>query len=158
MNDLLALSQVPRWSIVPLARDQNVADHTFRVVVIAMELADRLEVEFPKDAILYALYHDADESRTGDIPTPAKLVMALGAPHKYCPWLPASWLLTDEILTIVALADVIEAHSFIERWGRGDHATRVKEELRKVIYEKCPVQWHDRVFRVMDEISFDMGR
>ena len=39
----LNLSYVPRWVIVPMMRQQSVADHSWRVGVIAGELAFRVQ-------------------------------------------------------------------------------------------------------------------
>ena len=44
LTDLLALSHVPRWSIVRHVSPQNVGDHTFRVMVIYTELMNRLNL------------------------------------------------------------------------------------------------------------------
>lgn len=45
----------------------NVADHTFRVVWIALSLAKREKVKNEEKIIKMALMHDIPESRTGDV-------------------------------------------------------------------------------------------
>ena len=81
LTDLLALSHVPRWNIVRHTNPQNVADHTFRTMVIYTELCRRLQFEIHVPDLLAILHHDAPESRTGDIPTPAKQRMEFTGPR-----------------------------------------------------------------------------
>jgi 5'-deoxynucleotidase YfbR-like HD superfamily hydrolase len=54
---------------------QDVAQHTWRVMVILMHLWP----ETPPGALLTALYHDTSEALTGDLPAPVKRDPALRA-------------------------------------------------------------------------------
>ena len=131
LNDLLALSHVPRWAIVPHAPPQSVGDHVFRVMVIAVELAHRLRMPpLSQGALIAILLHDADESRTGDIPTPAKAKMATGEQVKYCPWMPeVEQFPQAHEREIVRLADLLEAATFIHMYGVGPHAMLAARQL-----------------------------
>lgn len=147
MNDLLALSYVPRWTIVPHSRPQSVGDHTFRVAVIAMELAVRTASKVTMLQLYGALVHDLEECRTGDIPSPAKPAGA--APP------------IDEWDRLVRLADLIEALTYIDRWGVGPHAQRVATGVLDKIFDlldHCPDGWRPIVQRVLYEIRTDAGR
>lgn len=68
--NLLRLGEVKRWHTIETAGAQTVADHSFRVAVIAMELAHRLGIIIDADFITYAIFHDAGEDRIGDPPSP----------------------------------------------------------------------------------------
>lgn len=78
--DMLALSTVGRWTIVDMSRKQSVAEHSYRVWVLAQDLYD---VMFPIDHNTFeqratndwALIHDVDEVYTGDIPTTVKTIL-----------------------------------------------------------------------------------
>jgi len=74
LKESLKLSYVPRWCIVPMIRQQTVADHSWRVAMIAVDLATRLglAVEQVNIIALIAIGHDLDEVTTGDIPSPLK--------------------------------------------------------------------------------------
>lgn len=163
LTDLLALSHVPRWSIVPRIREQYVSDHVFRVIVIATELSDRLKLTAPTSLnacalILSALYHDAEESRTGDIPTPAKGKIGDIRPADYCPWL-ADIDLNADMRRALELADLIEAYTWLERWGVGMHKFAVLDRINRKIEDACPNdEWRRVARRVRDEITFDTGR
>lgn len=71
------LKHIRRWGLMRNTVPENVAEHTFQVVMIAHALCviRRLlgEPEIPEqDVVLAALYHEAAEAITGDLPTPIK--------------------------------------------------------------------------------------
>ncbi len=74
---LYRLQHIERWSLMRNASPENVAEHSFHVAliahslgVIAREIYGR-EIQ-PEQLSAYALFHDATEVFTGDIPTPVK--------------------------------------------------------------------------------------
>lgn len=63
------LKRTPRsgWAFLPGAEGESVADHVFRMAVIAWTLA-RLEPTVNADRVIeLALFHDLPEARTGDL-------------------------------------------------------------------------------------------
>jgi len=75
------LKNIKRWSLMRNTRDENVQEHSHMVTVIAHALCiirnkilggniDEREV------LAYAVYHDANEVITGDLPTPIKYFSA----------------------------------------------------------------------------------
>ena len=63
------LKRTPRsgWHFLPGAEGESVADHSFRMTVIAWTLA-RLNPEVNPDRVIeMALFHDLPETRTGDL-------------------------------------------------------------------------------------------
>ncbi|RLE36487.1 MAG: phosphohydrolase [Acidobacteria bacterium] len=63
------LKRIPRsgWHFLPGAEGESVADHSFRMTVIAWTLA-RLDPRVdPNRVIEMALFHDLPETRTGDL-------------------------------------------------------------------------------------------
>jgi 5'-deoxynucleotidase YfbR-like HD superfamily hydrolase len=74
---LVKQTDVKRWGIVHTAREQSVAEHSYRVWVLSVALYDYL-VPVPhnsndREAVAYwALTHDADEIWTGDLPSTIK--------------------------------------------------------------------------------------
>jgi hypothetical protein len=161
LTDLLALSHVPRWAIVRHHGHQNVADHTFRVLVIYTELCRRLEIEIFVPGLLYALYHDAPESRTGDIPTPAKeRIEVIGSEEDFVPWMiDIGYPDPDPVHEkLVQLADLIEAHTFIERHGHGDHSKRVAAALYAKMRQMADAKMWAVATTIIDEITYEAGR
>ncbi|GAB3652384.1 HD domain-containing protein [Actinocorallia lasiicapitis] len=59
------------WSTVGVPLPESIADHTFRVSVIASVIAT-LEGADPQRASFLALWHDSQETRTTDLPHLAK--------------------------------------------------------------------------------------
>lgn len=71
------LKYIQRWGLKRNSVAENVKEHSFDVCVIA-HLLCLIRNEFfagsvdPGEVVLAALYHDAHESITGDLPTPIK--------------------------------------------------------------------------------------
>lgn len=59
------------WSTVGVPAPESIADHSFRVAVIASVIA-AMEGADPQRAAFLALWHDSQETRTTDIPHLAK--------------------------------------------------------------------------------------
>lgn len=135
LTDLLALSHAPRWSTVAHSRPQTVSDHTFRVMVILIELGERLKVPVSHAALTFAMMHDGAEALTGDIPGDFKERLPEGslasAEKSFAPWLARMPTLTETEARLIKLADRIETFTFIKIFGVGPHATRVTEWCRE---------------------------
>lgn len=132
IQDLMLAQDVKRWTIVRTIRDQSLAEHTFNVVMIARDIARRLDVDDTK-IIKYALDHDLDEILTGDIPTPAKDRLKIstsydGKSFKEC---------DSRESSIVAMADIIEAIAFITDNQVGRHAHKVGDYLMNRFQSRC---------------------
>ena len=133
LHDLLALSHIPRWVIVPHSIPQSVADHSFRATVILIELIRRLEMHLPTLALVWALVHDAPESWTGDIPGPFKHPDQELLDSAICPWwsdiksaVPPKWKVMFKV------ADLIETGTFIKKYGIGAHAGYAANHILQV--------------------------
>lgn len=75
---LRRLRFIDRWALMRKIFPENVQEHSFDVAVLAHALALirreilNLEGPDPEHCATMALYHDASESLTGDLPTPVK--------------------------------------------------------------------------------------
>ena len=154
MAQKLRLMQVPRWTIVPLLRNQSVAEHSWAVAILAMELAYRCGIN-PEDVAKHAVEHDITEVVTGDIPTPLKkAIVSAGAGHVvHHEPIPEG----DGIATIVKIADTMEAIIYISRWGNSLQAKNIQNEmyerLNAELYESPTVKKHvfDIIAEALDE-------
>lgn len=68
---------INRWALMQNTSNENIAEHSHSVAVIAHSLALIGNKKFnksynPEKAALLALYHDTTEVITGDMPTPVK--------------------------------------------------------------------------------------
>ena len=71
------LKLIQRWSLMRNTQPENDAEHSLQVAMIAHALAvmgrDRYGRDVnPEHAVTLAVYHDASEILTGDMPTPVK--------------------------------------------------------------------------------------
>lgn len=177
LYDFLRAGHVKRWHIINTGYAQSLAEHTFLVVLIAIELYHVIVGGEGEDGgrellrvIMAAIFHDMPETRTGDIPTPSK--------HYICDQIKA-WEegpdvferierdLMPEVPYIgggvavalthfVEMADVIEASTWIEQNGVGAHAKLVSDRMRirmerKIaeLTEATGVDWYGPVNRVL---------
>jgi 5'-deoxynucleotidase len=75
---LYRLRFIQRWILMRSAVPENVAEHSFQVALlthalctIARDVFGNTDVD-AGDAVILALFHDAEEVMTGDIPSPVK--------------------------------------------------------------------------------------
>lgn len=74
---LSRMKLINRWGLMRNTRSENLCEHSFETAVIAHALAGLRNTRFggnvsPERAALLALFHDAAEVLTGDLPTPVK--------------------------------------------------------------------------------------
>jgi 5'-deoxynucleotidase len=74
---LYRLRLIQRWVLMRSAVPENVAEHSFQVALLTHALCTIGSEVFDKDvdtgqAVVLALFHDAEEVMTGDIPSPVK--------------------------------------------------------------------------------------
>lgn len=171
----LRTGHVKRWQIVRVAREQTIAEHMYRVRMIAMEICDRIQVSiFTRQYVNdWSLIHDLPEVITGDIATPTKRAMREAVPDSD-PVKRIELSLDEEyksvyeriketypvVLSIVKQADLIEAIDFLNIEGMGDHAQSVKEGLIAALRESiwmaeqqfADFEW-DQVSAIYTEIT-----
>ena len=121
--DTLRAQNVTRWHIVNLGgRNQTLADHTFGVMVIALELAKRINHvfmdwdKFRGRLLEYCLFHDIHEVVEGDIPTPTKRRYGIEECDNDAP---------PFVIAIAAVADRLEALFTLHDNATGVHAKQV---------------------------------
>ena len=74
---LSRMKYIDRWALMRNAREENLSEHCLEVAILSHALATignlRLKKKLsPEKLALRALYHDASEILTGDMPTPVK--------------------------------------------------------------------------------------
>ncbi|NIE70697.1 5'-deoxynucleotidase [Pantoea sp. Acro-807] len=84
---LSRLKLINRWPLMRNVRTENVSEHSLQVAMVAHALAVIKNLKFagelnPDRIAMLALYHDASEVLTGDLPTPVKYYNAQIA-HEY---------------------------------------------------------------------------
>lgn len=71
------MKYIERWALMRSSRPENLSEHALEVAMIAHALCTLGNVRYGKNldgerAALMAVYHDASEIITGDMPTPVK--------------------------------------------------------------------------------------
>src|SRR5215204_795916 len=74
---LYRLRFIQRWILMRSAVPENVAEHSFQVALLTHALCTIAREVFHKEvdagqAVILALFHDAEEVLTGDLPSPVK--------------------------------------------------------------------------------------
>ena len=74
---LSRMKYIDRWGLMRNTRRENLCEHSFEAAVLAHALAVLRNTRFggrvnPERAAVLALFHDAPETLTGDLPTPVK--------------------------------------------------------------------------------------
>jgi 5'-deoxynucleotidase len=74
---LYRLRLIQRWVLMRSAIPESVGEHSFQVALLTQALCTVANTVFGKDvdvgrAVILALFHDAEEVVTGDIPAPVK--------------------------------------------------------------------------------------
>lgn len=74
---MFRLKLINRWPLMRNVRQENVAEHSLQVALVAHMLAVIENHHFagqidPAEVALLAIYHDVSEVMTGDMPTPVK--------------------------------------------------------------------------------------
>lgn len=111
---LRRLQYVPRWSVIPTIKDQNVATHSYYVACFAMFLLENHprgnDGAFCLEVLRRSLTHDVKEAAEGDAPSPSK----------------KQYMINDQPYVVMKVADIMEAYVFIlEERGMGNIAGTV---------------------------------
>ncbi len=134
---LSRLKLISRWSLMRNTQPENDAEHSLQVAMIAHAIAviarDRYHKEVdPEHVLSLAVYHDATEVMTGDLPTPVKYHSEeLRGAYKRLEDLSA-----DRLLTLLP-RDLQPAFSPYLKQEKGYAHTLVKAADRISAYIKC---------------------
>lgn len=126
-RNLLRLDEVKRWHTITVAREQTVAGHSFRVAMLAIQIARSLKIE-TYDVLLPALMHDAGEDLLCD-PTPLAKAFCPSLTQVendlrsgLDPWFRSGTEHMIHSQIIVKCADALEAWMFLRENAVGDHS------------------------------------
>ena len=154
LQDLLRAQHVKRWHIVNTSREQTLAEHQYNVTTIALALYNSLVgVDLVINAgeicvlTLAALYHDAPEVRTGDIPTPSKrLIRHFGGAELFdnienlinpdIPFIGKPHSGVRSLNNFIVMADHIDAAYWIREHAVGARAREVADKCWQNMEDK----------------------
>lgn len=180
LTEKLRSGHVRRWHIVAVAREQTIADHMYRVGVIAEEILKRLGMfdwnsNLTLNVMRWAAIHDRHEFRLGDLPTPGKeaIRMELVRIVDGDPITLAAAKLDPEAEElrqcveqggacplaghIVKYADLLEAMNYVGIFGCGRHAREVWGELQQLALSACAtIIDHDTIADDRAEAMFEL--
>lgn len=144
--DFMRAGHVKRWHIVETVRPQTLAEHLWRVTVIALELYQLMGHDAANERaqlMAAALFHDTPEIRMGDTPTPAKAFIRERAgvgdmfklmEEELMPEIPyIGGALPPELARFLKMADAIEAAHWISEHAVGAHGQVVAQYNKKLM-------------------------
>lgn len=175
LRKCLRLRDVKRFHIVNTSRQQTVAEHSFVVAVIALDLFNHIVGIDPHNednsvaaafgVLAGALYHDHEESETGDIPSPIK--GAPHTPHFFLPYGVGKYQhLHPEYARFVEMADKIEAAVWAHEHVVGNKRPEVTADcwarldalVARFDTEQPEADWPAAVNRVLEALDMDAAQ
>lgn len=154
LEEKLRTAHVTRWQIVNVGRSQSVAEHSFLVQIIAIEISRKVKysnhragpinIEKEHAIMRWAMWHDMMEVKTGDINTPVKMKMKKLAGDEWMQAIEYDLSAEFEVVSkdtgrtvkdLVKLADFMEALNFLVEEGKGKHSDEVCAKLRGQMLE-----------------------
>ena len=138
--DVMRMMVIKRWGIISMTRTQSVAEHSYNVAMMALNIYNNcrsLDVSVERILIL-ALTHDLPEIHTGDIPMSLKTDDIKQAVKEYenatYPKLSAFKRQSKEIeLLVVKIADIMEAITYCRRYSDDSRSNEVVQGLHDAI-------------------------
>ena len=138
--DVMRMMVIKRWGIISMTRTQSVAEHSYNVAMMALNIYNNsrnLDVSVEWILVL-ALTHDLPEIHTGDIPMSLKTDEIKQAVKEYenaaCPKLSMFKQQSKEIeLLIVKAADIMEAITYCRRYSDDPRSNEVIQGLHDAI-------------------------
>lgn len=136
---LARMKLIYRWPLMRNVQSENISEHSLQVAMVAHMLA-LVENRFyggqlnPERAALMALYHDASEILTGDLPTPVKYQnAALAAEYKKI-----EKLAEQRLLAMLPVEFIDDFRPLLDSSAQdAAHATVVKAADTLCAYSKC---------------------
>ena len=143
LKDLYRTTVVERWNIVEVSRRQSVAEHQYLVALLVVRYCQLkgLKRDLETRALRYALFHDAAEVLTGDLPTPTKQHCGTGLQKVEEDTFPLGedpLAVAKDVEEVVHFCDKVEALVWLSKYGVDEHAHRVREALRQKLHEADP--------------------
>lgn len=151
IKDMMRLGSVTRFHMVRAFRQQTVAEHSYRVWLLAEEMMRRLGIPAHCNAWLnasrLALIHDSPESVLGDTATPYKdrmrSILEVRVPGSGSPTSAVERGINPELdglessmkedhpemVLLVKVADLLESAIFLKQEGIGVHERGVADQL-----------------------------
>lgn len=141
--EFLRASHITRWGIVQTARQQNIAEHQYRVWLLVQHWGSHagLNVVEKRCAGQLALIHDLPEIRTGDAPTPHKTpeikAYLAGIERQILPELfHVERHASARVKDFIKFCDTAEAVLFLKVNGLGKHAADVQDLLEQQMIDR----------------------
>lgn len=76
LNFIYEAGETRRFHTVPMLRDQNIADHSWHLALLAYTLYGQAQPGVTVQFLMACLTHDMAECKVGDLPAPAKRNMS----------------------------------------------------------------------------------
>ena len=153
LKKLRALNVCQRWNYHPRIRHENVAEHSYWVVVFAHQfgLMSGLDDAEMRDLMVAAAYHDRLEAITGDLPAPVKRGRTWEEVERDADRemdMPKVWVapdLSSKLQRILKAADLMSAAAFAqEEMNLGNEGFRqIRNELIKALYNHLDTRMAD---------------
>ena len=181
LYDFLRVSHIKRWHNVLTIREQTVAEHSYLVMLMALDLFNTMvgvdsenrdsSQGYAYHILITGMFHDSPEVAAGDIPTPAKRLIReiTGDPGIFDKI--DGQLMPDAVYGVkpggmdidpyIKVADAIEGYQFIHDNGAGTHAQvvitnarrKMEDAVEKYHLSDPAAGWYEAVNRILTALG-----
>lgn len=169
IQEVMRLSNIKRWGIIEMLKQQSVAEHSFKVAMLSKAVAMEIPIErrphdFMHNIVFWAMVHDLPELVTGDLPASFKRHIKEEVAQAEAKMFPQMTTfknhMSDLVKDIVKMCDYVEAIHFADRFCCDTRREEILKEMRGFMAEyvdKMEDRHSINFWKIVRKIAKDSG-
>jgi hypothetical protein len=153
VETIVRMQGIRRWHMIPVLREQTLAEHSFNVAALHYVIRMRLDPSggYAHPMAGAALFHDIEEAFTGDIPTPTKKFLSGHTELREMTVHPTFDFQEGDTFDqmLLKICDLADGIRHIKHFGIGQPAKHAEIGLREQYGKVC-----DRIHKITVEETY----